>query len=156
MSASVGSASFDAAPSIPEEATRVSGRRFVAHLVDGLIYGIAAVAGVVALIALMSLLPDETWTSVLYVVGLVAIFTIGHVWFLVMLHKRDGRSPGKKLVGIRVVDAQGGVPDKSALYKRSWPIIIEYFYLFAWIGMMSSRHRQRFGDRWGHTYVVRD
>ena len=36
------------------------------------------------------------------------------------------------------------------------PLLIEYLYLIAFIGMMSSAYRQRLGDRWGDTYVVRD
>jgi hypothetical protein len=32
---------------------------------------------------------------------------------------------------------------------------VEYFYVIAWISMMASSYRQRFGDRWGRTYVVR-
>jgi uncharacterized RDD family membrane protein YckC len=67
---------------VTPEATRVSGRRFVAHFVDGVLFI------VLFLIALL-------------VVGLLPSGTI------------------------------------------------------AFIGMMSSAYRQRMGDRWGHTYVVR-
>ena len=73
---------------------------------------------------------------------------------LVKLHEKTGASPGKRAVGIKVVDANGNVPDRSALWRRFWPILIEYLYIISWIGMMSSSHRQRFGDRWAHTYVV--
>lgn len=152
----VGSASFDAAPSIPEEATRVSGRRFLAHFVDGLIYSVVAFVGIIALIAMVGVLGDSTVVMVLYIAGLAAIITVGHVWFLVLLHGKDGRTPGKHAAGIRVVDAAGNPPTRSQLWKRSWPIIIEYFYVIAWAGMMASSHRQRFGDRWADTYVVRD
>ena len=140
---------------VPEEATRVSGRRFVAHFVDGLIYTIAALVAFIPLFVLVAVMPDSTITTVVYIVGLIAIFTVGHVWFLVLLHKGDGQSPGKKIVGIRVVDANGQVASTSALWKRSWPIIIEYLYVIAWIGMMTSSHRQRFGDRLADTYVIR-
>jgi hypothetical protein len=40
--------------------------------------------------------------------------------------------------------------------KRTLPLLIEYLYVLAFIGMMSSDYRQRFGDRWAHTYVVED
>jgi uncharacterized RDD family membrane protein YckC len=55
-----------------------------------------------------------------------------------------------------VVDAEGRTPTTGALVKRSVPLLIEYFYVFAWISMMASDHRQRFGDGWGETYVVAD
>lgn len=32
--------------------------------------------------------------------------------------------------------------------------MIEYFYIFALIGMMTPTYRQRYGDRWADTYVV--
>lgn len=154
MSITAGSAPFDAAPSISEEATRVSGRRFLAHFVDGILYSFAAIAAMIPFFALAALV-DSTVTMVLYVVAAVAVFTVGHIWFLVVLHRRDGQSPGKKAAGIRVVDANGQAPDNAALWKRFTPVIIEYIYLIAWIGMMASPHRQRFGDRWANTYVVK-
>jgi hypothetical protein len=55
-----------------------------------------------------------------------------------------------------VVDASGATPGTGALVRRSIPLIIEYFYVLAWASMMGSRYRQRFGDRWGKTYVVGD
>jgi uncharacterized RDD family membrane protein YckC len=84
------------------------------------------------------------------VLGLTAF----HVWFLVMLHGSSGRSPGKRLTRLKVVDANGNPPTRAQMWKRSIPAIIEYFYLIAWIGMMASDYRQRFGDRWAHTYVI--
>jgi uncharacterized RDD family membrane protein YckC len=155
MSISVGSPSFDAAPSFGEEATRVSGRRFLAHFVDGLLYSFAALAALIPFFVLAAFV-DSPVTMVLYVVAIVAILTVGHIWFLVLLHRGDGRSPGKKAAGIRVVDAQGQVPSNAALWKRFTPVIIEYLYVIAWAGMMASPYRQRFGDRWADTYVIRD
>ena len=35
-------------------------------------------------------------------------------------------------------------------------LLIEYVYVIAFVGMMSSDYRQRFGDRWADTYVVTD
>jgi uncharacterized RDD family membrane protein YckC len=155
MSISIGASdTFAGGPAVSEEATRVSGRRFVAHFVDGLLYSVVALVAVIALIALVAALGESTAVMVAYVAGLVAILTVGHVWFLVLLHKGDGQSPGKRVAGIKVVDAEGRVPSTSALWKRFWPVIIEYFYVIAWIGMMTSSHRQRFGDRIADTYVV--
>ena len=53
-----------------------------------------------------------------------------------------------------MVSADGSVPSRGALWKRSIPLLIEYFYVLAFIGMMSSGYRRRFGDRWGDTYVI--
>ena len=52
--------------------------------------------------------------------------------------------------------ADGNVPTTGALVRRTIPLLIEYFYVIAWIGMMTSRFRQRLGDRWADTYVIGD
>lgn len=82
--------------------------------------------------------------------------TVGVVAYYVLTQRRNGRSPGKALVGIRVVDAQGDTPSTGALIRRSVPLLVDYLFLVAFIAMMSSPYRQRLGDRWGHTYVIRE
>lgn len=74
------------------------------------------------------------------VFGSVAIlgFTVGQVAYYVLTQRRHGRTPGKRLAGIRVVDRNGNVPTTGALVKRTIPLIVEYFYVIAWIGMMAS------------------
>jgi len=137
---------------IPIEATHVSVRRYLAHLLDTTIF---VVLFVLCLLPL-SLLPDGTASDVAFGVVGVLLFTVGQVAFYVVLHRRSGRTPGKALAGIRVVDADGGVPGTGALVKRSVPLVLEYFTLIALIGMLASDRRQRLGDRWGGTYVVRN
>ena len=132
------------------DSTRVSGRRFVAHFVDGVLF---AVLFLVALL-IVGLLPDSAVADVLLGATFVLGLTVGQVAYYVVTQRRKGRTPGKRLVGIRVVDADGAVPTTGALVKRTIPLLIEYFYIIAWIGMMSSDYRQRLGDRWGRTYVV--
>jgi uncharacterized RDD family membrane protein YckC len=83
-------------------------------------------------------------------------FTVGQVAYYVLTQRRHGHTPGKRLAGIRVVDRNGDVPSTGALVKRTIPLIVEYFYVIAFIGMMTSPFRQRLGDRWADTYVVAD
>lgn len=127
-------------PPIPPEATHVSWRRYFAHTVDVFL---------LLLVVLFVGAVLETVSSVVGVLVIVLGLTVGQVVFFVLTQRRDGRTPGKALFGLRVVDEQGGVPSTGALVRRSLPLIVEYFYVIAWIGMMSSDHRQRFGDRWG-------
>jgi uncharacterized RDD family membrane protein YckC len=141
----VGSGAME--PAFPREATRVSGRRFVAHLADGVVF---------LLIFVVLLVPASIWSDLLLVIELVLIPTVGQVAYYVLTQRRSGRSPGKRLVGIRVVDADGRPPRTGALVKRTVPLLIEYLYVFAWASMMTSAYRQRLGDRWGKTYVVTD
>ena len=119
----------------------------MAHLFDGALYGL--------LFVLLILVAGST-NDVILILALVLGLTVLHVAYFVVLQRRSGRTPGKALVGIRVVDAAGGVPTTGALVKRTIPLLVEYFYVIALIGMLASENRQRFGDRWGETYVIAD
>ena len=132
--------------------TRVSVRRYLAHWLDSTIF----IVLFLGLLVLAGSLPDGDAADVLF--GAVAIlgFTVGQVAFYVLTQRRHGRTPGKRLAGIRVVDRHGNVPTTGALVKRTVPLLIEYFYVIAWIGMMTSAFRQRLGDRWADTYVIGD
>jgi uncharacterized RDD family membrane protein YckC len=119
----------------------------VAHLVDGTLYGLLFIV-----LILVAGATNDVVLLLTFVLGL----TVLHVAFFVLLQRPNGRTPGKALVGIRVVDEAGQVPTTGALVKRSLPLLIEYFYVIALIGMLTSEYRQRFGDRWGRTYVILD
>jgi uncharacterized RDD family membrane protein YckC len=134
-------------PTFPPEVTRVSGRRYVAHLADGVL---------VLLIFVVLTIPAAIWSDVVLAIEIVLFLTVGQTAYYVLTQRRTGRSPGKRIVGIRVVDAEGRPPSTGALVKRSIPLLVEYFYILSWLSMMSSTYRQRFGDRWGKTYVVAD
>ena len=133
--------------------THVSVRRYFAHFIDGLLYTLALLAVVFASVFVGESI-GGTAGDVIYIAALVFALTIGHAWFLVLIHGSSGRSPGKRAAGIRVVDAQGNAPTRAQMWKRSIPSIIEYFYVIAFVSMMASPYRQRFGDRWADTYVV--
>jgi len=128
------------------EQTHVSGRRFWAHYIDATIFTFAAFVASIPFL----LVYEVSW-----IVFIILAFTVGHVYFFAWIHRSNGVSPGKRLLGIKVVDAHGRTPSFNALVKRSVPLVIEYFYVIAFVGMMSSDYRQRFGDRWGETFVVR-
>lgn len=131
--------------------TRVSGRRYLAHWLDSTLFGVLFLAFIVLV---GSALPEGDASTVVFVVMAVLAFTVGQVAYYVLTQRRHGRTPGKRLAGIRVVDAHGEVPTTGALVKRTIPLLIEYVYVIAWIGMMTSSFRQRLGDRWADTYVV--
>ena len=132
--------------------THVTGRRFAAHLVDGMIYTVLFLVAIL----LVGALPESTAGDVALGATLVLGLTVGQVAYYVVPQRRHGRTPGKRLVGIRVVDRYGRVPSTGALVKRTIPLLVEYFYVIALISMLTSEFRQRLGDRWGDTYVVAD
>ena len=130
--------------------TRCSGRRYLAHWLDSTIF----IVLFLVLVVLAGSLPDGSVADVVFGALLVLGFTVGQVAYYVLTQRRHGRTPGKRLAGIRVVDRHGEVPTTGALVKRTIPLIVEYFYVIAWIGMMASPFRQRLGDRWADTYVI--
>jgi len=132
-------------PVFSEDDAHVSGRRFWAHFVDSV---------VLSAILFVLIIPAAIISDILIIVVFVLWFTVVHVAYFVLTQRGDGQSPGKRLARIRVVDGMGRTPDAAALARRTVPLLLEYFYVIAFVGMMSSRYRQRLGDRWAHTYVV--
>jgi uncharacterized RDD family membrane protein YckC len=129
----------------PLEATKVVGARGAAHLVDGLIYNLGFLIPFIAAAAVSNALAAI----------IVAIWALpGLVLYFVLTQRGTGRSPGKRLLGLRVVDAAGEPPSTGALVRRTLPLLFEYLYLISLIAILTSPTRQRLGDRWASTYVI--
>ena len=142
---------------IPAEAIHVTGRRVVATLIDGLIFG-----GVYWLLALVfgdirtegdaanwvSNLP--AWASVAY-----GLFIVG---YYLLLEGYLGQTVGKMATGIKVVSAATGTtPGIGAAAVRTVLRLVDglFSYLVAFITVLASSRRQRLGDMAARTLVVR-
>jgi uncharacterized RDD family membrane protein YckC len=110
---------------------------------------------VLVIILIVMLVPTFAVSDVAGAIALLLWFGPVHLAYFVLAARGTGQTPGKRAASIRVVDQAGQVPGTGALVKRSLPLLVEYFYIIAWISMMASPRRQRFGDRWAHTYVVK-
>ena len=63
-----------------------------------------------------------------------------------------GKSPGKALLGVRVIDTTTGQPaDVMASFKRNLPLIIPFMPLIV-AGRLCSGYRT--GDKWAGTKVI--
>ena len=118
----------------------------VAHLADGVFFGFLLV---------LVIAPAAALSDTALIVAGILMLTVGHVAYFVLLQRRDGQTPGKRIVDVRVVDASGETPSTKALTIRSIPLLFEYIYLIAFVSMQTSDYRQRLGDRLGKTYVIR-
>ncbi|MFH0945468.1 MAG: RDD family protein [Planctomycetota bacterium] len=70
-----------------------------------------------------------------------------------------GRSPGKSLLGLRVVALNGAAPSAGAATTRSLMLLLDWFWSFGLVGMALvtfTRRRQRLGDLMAGTMVIRD
>jgi uncharacterized RDD family membrane protein YckC len=148
---------FGSGTVMPAEAIHVTGRRVVATLIDGLVFG-----GVYWLLALafgdlrtqgeaanwVANLP--VWVSVVY-----GLFVVG---YYVLLEGYLGQTVGKMAAGIKVVsEATGATPGVAAAAVRTLLRLIDglFSYLVAFITVLASGKRQRLGDMAARTLVVR-
>jgi uncharacterized RDD family membrane protein YckC len=139
------------------EATHVTGRRVVATIVDGLVFGVAYWLLALAFgdirtegeaANFVSDLP--VWASVAY-----GLFVIG---YYILLEGLLGQTLGKLAVGIKVVsEATGTTPGIAPAAVRTVLRLIDglFCYAVAFVSVLASAKRQRLGDMAARTLVVR-
>jgi uncharacterized RDD family membrane protein YckC len=129
-----------------------AGSRFLAILIDSTI-----VTGISTSIfgLLLKVLPRGI-AAALYVT-LTFLLTWG--WHLYFETRRQGRTPGKRALRIRVIDARGLPVSLYQSLVRNITRVLDFapaFYGVGAIAMMSSQSRRRLGDIIADTLVVRD
>ena len=122
-------------PVFAAEATHVSVRRYLAHLIDGvlvvLVFAVAVVPGL-AIESAGGTLGDVVGVG-LFALAIIWLL-VGHLAWFVWQERRDGTTLGKRVVGLRVVTADGAIPSTGALWRRSVPLLLEYVELLALAG----------------------
>ena len=144
-----------------------AGSRFFAVFIDMTIQ-VAVVALVVAVLALvLHALPKPAHVAaatkfgnaVLTALGVVAGFVLFFGYFIVFEWLWQGRTPGKKLVGIRVV-RDGGFPlDFTSSVIRNVVRLLEVgfgFYAVSAVATLLSPLNRRLGDMAAGTIVIRE
>jgi uncharacterized RDD family membrane protein YckC len=152
--------------------TAVVGRRVVAYIIDTFVVAIIAA---IAWFALTDKIPGECVAGGVTISGDCHGFTSGSsnrgIWFLIILAAwltvfaivpgLRGVSPGKAIVGIRVIAREGGAPGIGRGLLRAFmlyfvdgfPYIIPV--LVGFIAATTDKHEhRRLGDRVANTLVV--
>lgn len=143
--------------------------RFFALLLDhGVLMLIFLAVSVMALL-LRIRLPDETTGGLILFIYAVVVFTVYNGFFFLSEWLLHGRTPGKMVVGLRVVRMDGTEPDLAALLLRNllrpgdmFPFLagVWVFHLptYALGGLFSiaTSHFRRGGDLAAGTVVVYD
>jgi len=134
---------------------RVTGRRVVATIIDGLLFGVLNVA-------LATIFGTEKADSGF---DLTQLSTGGSAWLLLIVvlyyvlgEGLTGRTVGKLITGIRVVDPKtGGRPGLLSGVVRTALRLIDgiFAYLVAFLFVVNSDRRRRLGDIAAKTQVVR-
>jgi uncharacterized RDD family membrane protein YckC len=128
------------------------GSRFMAVVADGtIIIGLSLLAGLV----LRALLPDAISTPL----GATAAFLLMwgyHIYFEV---RHEGRTPGKRMTGLQVVDGRGLPITLQQSFVRNVVRALDFlpfFYGFGAFASLLDRYHRRFGDIVADTMVIED
>ena len=128
------------------------GSRFLALTVDfSIILGLSSLIATVARLALPQAVGGLVVTTLSFVIGWGY-----HVYFEL---RHQGRSPGKRMVGIRVVDGNGLPLNLQQSFVRNAARALDLapvaYGLGALVARLDLRHR-RLGDLLADTIVIRD
>jgi uncharacterized RDD family membrane protein YckC len=130
---------------------------FVIHLLASLLAGV--IAGTIIVLLYRAGIVPQGWQrringnfALNLGTGLVAT-----TLFYVMSEGMAGATPGKYLCGLRVLLDDGRRCTTKAAFIRSLSFLVDSLVcgLVGYSAMQSSRLRQRYGDRWAHTIVVK-
>jgi uncharacterized RDD family membrane protein YckC len=138
------------------EDVHVTGRRILATIVDGVIFG-ALFAVMVVLFGSVTTVGPANWNGSMPALPTVLYGAIV-VLYYVLLEGYLGQTVGKMLLGTKVVrEDDGGVPGLAGATIRTLLRIVDGIssYLVAFVTVLISGKNQRFGDMAAHTLVVR-
>jgi len=140
-------------------------RRALARLVDIMVHFVVSivvtVAGGILIAVADGLMGGDAQAALarLAVVPLTghAAGLLGGLWLHVASEGLHGSTIGKRVCRITVIREDGGPANLAAALRRSIAFYVDtlFFGLVAWAKMQESTRRQRVGDLWAHTMVVR-
>ena len=141
---------------LPAEAIHVTGRRVLATIIDGLIFGTVYWLLALAFGDIRTEGEAASWAGNLPVWADIAygVFVLG---YYILLEGYLGRTVGKMATGIKVVsEATSATPGIAAATIRTLLRIIDglFSYAVAFITVLASGKRQRLGDMAARTLVV--
>ncbi len=137
------------------------GGRSFAFIIDWHIRVLLAAAWMFPMSLLLSSMADDgkdvpTWLAVLAALPPFLIYLLYHPVLEIMM---AGRTPGKRMAGVRIVTTEGTAPSAGALLVRNLFRFIDGLPLFYVVGlactMLTARH-QRVGDLAAGTLLVYD
>jgi uncharacterized RDD family membrane protein YckC len=138
------------------------GSRLAAFAVDFLIQSAVELIFVFALgFTAAAFSASSPTTSTLLFTGATAlvVFLVNFGYFVLFETLDGGRSPGKRLVGIRVVRVGGGPVGFLASFLRNVVRLVDSFpppfYGVGMVAVLASKRNQRLGDMLAGTLVVR-
>lgn len=92
-------------------------------------------------------------------IGILLIFVLQSFYDIIFEVLSNGRTPGKRWSGLRVVMANGSPVTFRASAVRNFVRIIDFLpasYFAGMVAVIVTRHNQRIGDLFAGTLVIRD
>jgi uncharacterized RDD family membrane protein YckC len=135
---------------VNEGETRVSGRRVVQFIIDGILSGV--------IFWLVSWALDRGTGATQAVLTLIqAIVDIAwyFAYWALIPYVRNGQTFGMTLLDVRVISKDGGPASLLQMFVRSLLIWLPLGPVVGFVVMLCSRYRQRTGDHMARTLVVR-
>jgi uncharacterized RDD family membrane protein YckC len=129
-----------------------AGSRFLALMIDAMIVSAIAIA-VFSFVVLF--LPRGVAAAIFVTVNFFLTWA-WHIWFET---RKQGRTPGKRILRLRVIDARGLPVSLHQSLVRNITRTLDFipaFYGVGAIAVMVSKSRRRLGDVIADTLVVRD
>lgn len=129
------------------------GSRFLAFGIDLLVQGIVVLA---ALVVTLALAPSGVAGTLAIALFLLVPLLVSVGYFVVAEALTAGRTPGKRVVGLRVIRADGGAPGLLEALVRNIVRIIDLALGIGVVVMFFDRRSRRLGDLAAGTVVVRE
>lgn len=142
------------------------GSRGVAYVIDQLLVALIVAAEALVLsifvavlggLGLADALGGDAVVYAAVAAGIVVVFLTGYGYHVFYEVRRNGRTPGKRIAGIRVVREGGGRVTFGTSATRNLMRIIDALpsaYLVGIAAVLLSRQRQRVGDMAAGTVVI--
>ncbi|UCE15967.1 MAG: RDD family protein [Candidatus Bathyarchaeota archaeon] len=128
-------------------------KRIIAIVIDSIIVGIATTIVIVAVFFPLFLANPSmffNWTSFPFAMGLL------YVLYFTIAESIYGYTIGKKIVGLKIVTANGGLPSLESAFIRNISKIYWFVLILDVIGgfFTATDPHQKYSDRIAHTTVV--
>jgi len=137
------------------------GSRFIALLVDYLIWGAGLVVLIIVAVVVLPAMhafnvKSAQWAEA---IAIFIVFLVNWGYFTLFEAFWNGRTPGKRVARIRVIQRSGrsiGLLESMARNLVRYVDQLPFFYAVGVITMFVTRQHQRLGDLAAGTLVVRD
>jgi uncharacterized RDD family membrane protein YckC len=128
------------------------GTRFLAYLIDSVLIYLAYFVFTVVLGFFLPLsIEDPDLLNILLIAGQI-IFAVYHWYFLT---RQNGQTPGKRIMNIRVVKADGTpISDVDAVLRIFGYLVGQVLLYLGYFWMLFDAQSQTWQDKMANTYVV--